>query len=52
MFWNNIHFKIEGILLNMEIFLGMPEKFSIALITDDLKIMPHCFPSFFNLKNL
>lgn len=52
MFWNNIHFKIEGIPLNMDIFLGMPEKFFIALLTVDLKILPHCFPSFFNLKFL
>lgn len=52
MFWNNIHLKIEVIPLNVEIFLEMPEKFSIALITVNLKTLPHCFPSFFNLKIL
>lgn len=36
MFWYNINFKIKVIYLNMEIFLGLPEKFSIALITVNL----------------
>ena len=33
MFWYSVSFKIKGIPLNMEIFGGMPEKFSIFLIT-------------------
>lgn len=52
MFWYNISLKMKGILLNMEIFVQMPEKFSIALVTVNLETLPHCFPLFFNLKNL
>lgn len=33
MLWYSVSFKIKGIPLNMEIFGGMPEKFSIFLIT-------------------